>query len=283
MSQVPSRGILHVVATPIGNLADASPRSLEILRAADLIACEDTRVTSGLLARHAIERPLFALHEHNERRGTARLIEALLSGKSVALVSDAGTPAVSDPGAHLVAEAHRSGIRVSPVPGPNAAAAAYSVAGFGGAGFCFAGFLPASGSERRRALEAIDQPRAVVLYEAPHRIERTVLDLLSVLGPAREIVACRELTKKFEEVARLPLGEVSAWLAAGPHRGQGEFALVIAPGDGERRGAVVSPEEALDLLLEALPPSDAARIAARLTGAPKAELYRAALERRKRR
>lgn len=283
MSQTPSRGTLYIVATPIGNLADASPRSLEVLREADAIACEDTRVTAGLLARHAIERPLVALHGHNERRASAKLIEALLSGKSVALVSDAGTPALSDPGAHLVAQAHRSGIRVSPIPGPSAAAAAYSAAGFGEGGFLFAGFLPASGAERRRALEALEQPHVVVLYEAPHRIERTLEDLRSLLGPAREIVICRELTKKFEEIVRLPLGEAAGWLAGDAHRTQGEFALVIAPGEAKAERRAASPEEALELLLEALPPGDAARIAARLTGASKNALYRTALERRKRR
>ncbi len=272
-----SAGTLFVVATPIGNLADASPRSLEALRGADLVACEDTRVTGAFLARAGIERPLVALHEHNERRATTRLLAELQAGRNVALVSDAGTPAVSDPGAHFVAEAHRARIRVSPIPGPSAAAAAYSASGFAEGGFLFLGFLPASGAERGRALEALEQPWPVVLYEAPHRIGRTLADLLARFGPAREVFIGRELTKKFEETARLPLGEAKDWLSASPHREQGEFALVLAAGTAPRAGAVVDPEAALALLLEVLPPSEAARVAARLTGTPKNALYRKAL------
>ncbi|MGE5638885.1 MAG: 16S rRNA (cytidine(1402)-2'-O)-methyltransferase [Clostridia bacterium] len=272
-----SAGTLFVVATPIGNLADASPRSLEVLRGADLIACEDTRVTGAFLARAGIERPLVALHAHNERRAAVRLLAELAAGRTVALVSDAGTPAVSDPGAHLVSEAHRAGIRVSPVPGPSAAAAAYSASGFGEAGFLFAGFLPASGAERRRAVDALEQPWPVVLYEAPHRIGRTLSDLLERFGPAREIFIGRELTKKFEETARLPLGAAKDWLAASPHREQGEFALVLAAGAAAKSAPAVDPDAALALLVEVLSPSEAARIAAKLTGAPKNALYRKAI------
>jgi 16S rRNA (cytidine1402-2'-O)-methyltransferase len=276
-----STGTLFVVATPIGNLADASPRSLEALRGVDVVACEDTRVTGVLLARHGIERPLVALHGHNEQRAAAKVLETLRAGRSVALVSDAGTPALSDPGAHLVAQAHAAGIRVSPVPGPSAAAAAYSAAGFAEASFLFAGFLPAAGATRKRALAALDGPHPVVLYEAPHRIERTLADLLERFGPARELLIGRELTKKFEEVARLTLGEAAGWLAGAPHRQQGEFVLVLGPGAEKPKGMGADPETTLALLLEALPPSEAARIAARLTGVPKSELYRRALARRK--
>ena len=170
-------GVLFVVATPIGNLADASPRALETLRSADLVACEDTRTTRTLLARHGISTRTVALHEHNERRAAAGLIDALREGKSIALVSDAGTPALSDPGAWLVREAHRAGVRVSPIPGPSAAAAAISVSGFAAPSFLFAGFLPATRSARRKALEALDVPWPVVFYEAPHRIADTLADL----------------------------------------------------------------------------------------------------------
>src|SRR4051812_33464857 len=170
-------GTLFVVATPIGNLADSSPRSIEVLRSAALIACEDTRVTRTLLARNGIDRPTLALHGHNERRASEDVLEALSAGKNVALVSDAGTPAISDPGAHLVERAHRAGVTVSPVPGPSAAAAAYSAAGFGDGRFLFAGFLPADGAARRKALERLELPWPVVLYEAPHRIARTLEDL----------------------------------------------------------------------------------------------------------
>ncbi|HXM80512.1 MAG TPA: 16S rRNA (cytidine(1402)-2'-O)-methyltransferase, partial [Burkholderiales bacterium] len=172
-------GILYVVATPIGNLADASPRAVEALRAADLIACEDTRTTRTLLARHAISARTFALHEHNERAAAAKLLEALRAGKNVALVSDAGTPALSDPGAMLVEQAHRAGIRVTPVPGPSAAVAAFSASGFAAERFLFAGFLPARRAARRKALEGLDLPWPVILYEAPHRVLETMEDLVA--------------------------------------------------------------------------------------------------------
>lgn len=273
-------GTLYVVATPIGNLADASPRSIEVLRAVDLVACEDTRTSGTLFARFGVAAPALALHEHNERTASVGLIEALRRGKSVALVTDAGTPALSDPGAELVARAHREGIRVSPIPGPSAAAAAFSAAGFSGPQFLFAGFLPASGSARRKALDALDVAWPVVLFEAPHRIGATLAELAARFGPAREVMIGRELTKKFEEVARLPLGEAAAWLAASPHRAQGEFVLVLAP--GEARGAdLVQAERLLEGLLGKLSPSDAAKLAAKVTGAPKALLYRKALERGK--
>src|SRR5687768_6620367 len=216
-----SAGTLYVVATPIGNLSDSSPRSVEVLRGAGLVACEDTRTTRTLLARHGIEARTLALHEHNERTAAGRLIEALRQGHNVALVSDAGTPGLSDPGALLVEQAHRAGIRVSPLPGPSAAAAAFSASGFPADRFLFAGFLPAAPTARRRALEELELPFPVILYEAPHRIAETLADLLSRFGNEREIVIARELTKKFEEVARLRLAEAPAWLAAEPHRSQG--------------------------------------------------------------
>jgi 16S rRNA (cytidine1402-2'-O)-methyltransferase len=269
-------GILYVVATPIGNLADTSARALEILKAVHLIACEDTRTTRTLLARYAIETRATALHAHNERAAAPKLIALLREGKDIALVSDAGTPALSDPGATLVAEAHRAGIPVSPVPGASAAAAAFSAAGFPASGFFFAGFLPATGSARRKALAALDMPWPVVLYEAPHRIAQALSELLAQFGPGREIVIGRELTKKFEEVARLPLGQAAAWLHARREREQGEFVLVLAPGE-EKRADSVASERVLELLLETLAPSEAAKLAARITGLPRNELYRKAL------
>ncbi len=272
-------GTLYVVATPIGNLADMSARAVDTLKAVALVACEDTRTTRTLLTRHGIATRTMALHAHNERVAAGKLIALLRQGQDVALVSDAGTPALSDPGAALVGEAHRAGIRVSPVPGASAAAAAFSAAGFPASGFFFAGFLPASGAARRRALAALDLPWPVVLYEAPHRIGGTLAELAQQLSPGREVVICRELTKKFEEVARLPLGEAAAWLEA-PHRRQGEFVLVLAPGE-EKPGAGPDPEQVLSVLLEALAPSEAAKLAARITGAPKNLLYRKALDRAK--
>jgi 16S rRNA (cytidine1402-2'-O)-methyltransferase len=272
-------GILYVVATPIGNLADASPRALEALRAADLVACEDTRTSRTLLTRHGIAARTLALHQHNERAASAKLLAALHEGKNIALVSDAGTPAVSDPGAFLVEAAHRAGIRVIPLPGPSAALAALSAAGFAAGQFLFAGFLPAAGGARRKALEALDLPYPVVFYEAPHRVREALTDLLARFGATREIVIARELTKKFEEIARLPLGEAQAWLDAQPHREQGEFVLVLAPGAEKRPAADTDAARVLGLLLEALPASEAARLAARITGAPRNALYKMALER----
>jgi len=242
-----------------------------------MIACEDTRTTRTLLARHGIATRAVALHEHNERRAAAGLIAALREGKDVALVSDAGTPALSDPGAWLVAEAHRAGIRVSPIPGPSAAAAAVSVSGFPAERFFFCGFLPAAGAARRKALQSLDLPWPVVIYEAPHRIAETLQDLRARFGDAREILIARELTKKFEDVARLPLAEAPAWLAARAERGKGEFALVVQPGAVEQPAAL-EPEKVLAVLLQALPPSEAARLAAKITGAPKNRLYRKTLE-----
>jgi 16S rRNA (cytidine1402-2'-O)-methyltransferase len=271
--------ILHVVATPIGNLGDASARSLEALRAVDLVACEDTRVTRTLLGRFGVKAELVTLQKHNERTATAKLLGELRSGRSVALVSDAGTPALSDPGALLVEQAHGAGIRVTPVPGPSAAAAALSVSGFAAAQFFFAGFLPAGATARRKALGEIDGPWPIVLYEAPHRIRETLADLASAFGAAREVAISRELTKKFEEVVRLPLGEAGGWLDAAPHREQGEFVLVLGPGSARSTAPAPDPEAVLEMLMAKLSPSDAAKLTARITGASKNELYRKALER----
>lgn len=273
-------GTLFIVATPIGNLDDASARCVQALRAADVIACEDTRTSRTLLARHAVAARTVSLHEHNERAAAAGLLELLREGKDVALVSDAGTPGVSDPGALLVEQAHRAGIRVSPIPGPSAAAAAFSAAGFAADRFLFAGFLPAARGARRKALDTLDLPYPVILYEAPHRVLEAVEDLADRFGPQREVVIARELTKKFEEIARMPLGDAAAWLRAGDHRQQGEFVLVVAAGEMQPT-ALADAQRTLDALLEVLSPSDAARVAARITGLPKRELYRMALARDK--
>ena len=263
-------GTLYVVATPLGNLADASPRALDTLKRVDIVACEDTRTSRTLLAAHGIDARTTALHAHNERAAGEKLLRALRAGESVALVSDAGTPAISDPGALLVAAAHRDGIRVEPIPGPSAAVAAFSAAGFSG-GFLFAGFVPA------KELKSLDSALPVVLYEAPHRVLATVRALIEKFGPERELVICRELTKKFEEIARMKLGDAPGWLEAGAHRQQGEFVLVLGPGEAK----VADPGPVLDALLESLPASEAAKLAARITGAPRNALYREALQRAK--
>ena len=267
-------GTLYVVATPIGNLADASPRALEALRAADLVACEDTRTSRVLLAHYGIDARTVALHEHNERAAGEKLLGVLRGGGTVALVSDAGTPGVSDPGALLVEAAHREGIRVVPLPGPSAAIAAYSAAGFAADRFVFAGFLPAKPA---KALADLDLPWPVIFYEAPHRVLATVRALLERFGPARELVIARELSKKFEEIARLPLADAPAWLEAGPHRQSGEFVLVLGPGAGKAPDRAEA-ERVLGLLMEKLSPADAAKLAARITGMPRNALYKAALK-----
>lgn len=268
-------GTLYLVATPIGNLADLSPRAIETLRAAALIACEDTRTSRPLLSRHGIAAPTLSLHEHNERAAGEKVLRALQEGGDVALVSDAGTPAISDPGAALVAAAHRAGLRVVPIPGPSAAIAAYCASGFLADRFLFAGFLP---PRPEKALAALEAECPVILYEAPHRVARTVAALLERFGPAREIVIARELTKKFEEVARMPLAEAPAWLA-GPHRDQGEFVLVLgpAPAAPAEDARLAEGLRVLDILKGSVPPSEAAKLAARITGAPKNALYEAAL------
>lgn len=270
-------GTLYLVATPIGNLSDLSARARETLAGVDLIACEDTRTTRPLLAAHGISAKTVALHEHNERTARDKLVAALASGQNVALVSDAGTPAISDPGALVVEAAHAAGIRVVPVPGANAAVAAYSASGFLADRFLFAGFLPASAGARRKALTALDMACPIILYEAPHRVLDTVADLCTAFGAAREIVFARELTKKFEEIARMPLGEAGAWIAANSHRQQGEFVLVLGPAPAVETSDAADTDRMLAILLEELSVSEAARVAARLTGGSKNALYRRAL------
>jgi len=239
-----------------------------------IVACEDTRVSRTLLAHHGISARTVALHAHNEREACAKLLAALREGSTVALVSDAGTPAISDPGSLLVAAAHREGLRVLPVPGPNAAVAAYSAAGFDAGRFLFAGFLA---STAKKALDGLDLPYPVILYEAPHRVLATVQALLARFGPEREILIARELSKKFEEVARMTLADAPEWLAAGPHRQAGEFVLVLGPGK-EKSADQAEAERILGILLEKLPASEAAKLAARITGMSRNELYKAALK-----
>jgi 16S rRNA (cytidine1402-2'-O)-methyltransferase len=267
-------GTLYIVATPIGNLGDSSPRSIEALRAADIVACEDTRTSRTLLAHHAIDARTVALHAHNEREATEKLLRILREGGSVALVSDAGTPGISDPGAQLVAAAHREGVRVVPVPGPNAAVAAYSASGFTADRFLFVGFHSV---KKKDSFEGLDLPWPVIFYEAPHRVLATVRALLARFGPEREIVIARELSKKFEETARMRLADAPAWLAAGPHRQQGEFVLVLGPGE-EKHADLADGERALRILMERMPAGEAAKIAARITGLPRNALYRSALK-----
>jgi 16S rRNA (cytidine1402-2'-O)-methyltransferase len=268
---------LYVVATPIGNLADISLRALEVLRVADTVACEDTRHARHLLDHHDIKAPLLAVHQHNEQQAAAKLIEAIGQGKRVALISDAGTPGVSDPGARTVAAVRAAGHRVVPIPGASAAITALSASGLMDEKFHFVGFLPAKVGARRTALEKLATiEAALVFYEAPHRVVETVDDLLAGLGGEREIVIARELTKLFEQIVRLPLAEAPAWLAADSNHHRGEFVLIVA-GPAPREGLDAEAERVLKTLLAELPTKQAAKLAAEITGVGKNELYQRAL------
>jgi 16S rRNA (cytidine1402-2'-O)-methyltransferase len=268
---------LYVVATPIGNLGDISLRALETLRGVDLVACEDTRHARHLLDHHSIKVPTLALHQHNENEAAEKLVRLLGEGKAVALVSDAGTPGVSDPGARAVAAVRAAGFRVIPLPGPNAAIAALSAAGLSDPRFLFVGFLPAKVGARRtaiRELGAVDA--ALVFYEAPHRVVETVGELVELLQSQREIVIARELTKLFEQIERMPLADAPAWLAADANRQRGEFVLVVS-GPPPREDMDVETERVLATLLAELPVKQAAKLAAEITGQPKNVLYALAL------
>lgn len=258
-------------------MSDITLRALETLKSVEAIACEDTRHARRLLDHHGIRTPLIALHEHNEVQAAARLIALLREGKSIALISDAGTPAVSDPGARAVAAVRQAGLRVAPIPGPSAAIAALSASGFEGP-FYFIGFLPPKVGARRTALAALKAlPATLVFYEAPHRIEETVADLVTLLEPDREIVIARELTKLFEQIERMPLAAAPAWLARDENHRRGEFVLVVsAPPPSP--GLDAESERILKLLLSELPVKQAVKLAAEIMGLPKNALYARALE-----
>jgi 16S rRNA (cytidine1402-2'-O)-methyltransferase len=272
-------GTLYVVATPIGNLQDITLRALETLKTAEVVAAEDTRHTAQLLGHFGIQTKLTALHEHNERSAGEKLVQMLQAGKSVALVSDAGTPGISDPGVVLVGMAREAGIAVVPIPGANAAIAALSAAGMAVPHFLFYGFLPARSSQRCSALQALrDLPYVLVFYEAPHRVLESVADLAAVLGDTRSITFARELTKTFETIYTCPLGEAHAWLQHDVNQQRGEFVLLVeaapvaaeqAVGDGAQR--------TLETLLRELPLKQAVKLAAEITGAKKNALYQLAL------
>jgi 16S rRNA (cytidine1402-2'-O)-methyltransferase len=271
-------GTLYVVATPIGNLDDITPRAREVLAGVEVIAAEDTRHTRHLLAYCGIHTKLVSLHAHNEAGASAKLLAVLAAGQSVALVSDAGTPCISDPGAQLVAAAHAAGYRVVPLPGANAAVTALSASGFEGP-FLFVGFLPAKAGERGHALEALARlPFTLVFYEAPHRVVEAVADLAAVLGSVRRMVIARELTKKFETIHACELGKAQGWLEQNADRRRGEFVLVVAGAAVERDAALADAESVLLLLLEELPLKQAVKLAAGITKAPRNLLYARALE-----
>lgn len=274
------RGTLFVVATPIGNLADLSSRARDTLAQVDLIAAEDTRHTRRLLSHFGIETPQFALHEHNERDVIEPLVERLRGGASIALVSDAGTPLVSDPGYRFVLAAHRAGIPVSPVPGASASLAALSVAGLPTDRFCFEGFLPARPKARRDRLEGLRfEPRTMIFYESVHRIREALADCEQVFGEARPACLARELTKRHEQVAAATLGELRTKLDDGRIPDKGEFVLVVGGSDApEKTSEELSEDRLLAALASALPASKAAAVAAPVTGKPRNDLYRRLLD-----
>lgn len=272
-------GTLYVVATPIGNLGDITLRALDVLKQVDAIAAEDTRHTIGLLRHFGISKPLMAVHEHNEQQSADGLLKRLQAGESIALVTDAGTPAVSDPGAVVVHAVRSAGIKVVPVPGASAVIAALSAAGIVQPGFCFEGFLPASGSQRRKRLEVLkSMPVTLVLYEAPHRILECVQDLQSILGGERQLTIARELTKTFETIHTASLTDTVDWLQADSNQQRGEFVLLVHAVPAEKtQGLDDNTQRILKRLLLELPLKQAVALATDITGHKKNELYDAAL------
>lgn len=264
-------GTLYVVATPIGNLADLSPRAVAILRQVDAIACEDTRHSRPLLQHFAIEKPLIALHRHNERGEGERLLARLRAGENLALISDAGTPLISDPGATLVRRALAEKLKLVPVAGPSSVMAALSVAGHGADEFIFAGFIPSAPGAREKFLQGYRQERrTAVFFETPHRIGKTLELMGELFAPPRLLTICRELSKQFEQIELLPVGEAAGWLAADPQRGRGEFVLVLA-------GAAVAAEPwedwARELMALGLPAKAIGALLQRQLGANKKAVY----------
>ncbi|WP_457980054.1 16S rRNA (cytidine(1402)-2'-O)-methyltransferase [Ectopseudomonas composti] len=276
-------GSLYVVATPIGNLDDISARALRILREVALIAAEDTRHSARLLQHFGIDTPLAACHEHNERDQGGRFLARLQAGEDVALISDAGTPLISDPGYHLVRQARAAGFAVVPVPGACALIAALSAAGLPSDRFIFEGFLPAKAAGRRARLEQVrEEPRTLIFYEAPHRILECLQDMSDVFGGDRPALLARELTKTFETLQGLPLAELSDWVAADSNQQRGECVVLVAGWQAPEGEEAVSAEalRVLDLLMAEMPLKRAAALAAEITGVRKNLLYQVALERK---
>ncbi len=273
-----NKATLYVVATPIGNLADITLRALEVLKVADVVAAEDTRVTIRLLGRHGIASRLLAVHEHNERNASVRVIALLAEGKTVALVSDAGTPGIADPGAQVVAAVREAGYPVVPVPGANAAAAVLSASGFEADRFLFCGFLPARAADRRRMLADLStQTALLVFYETPHRVADCVADMCAAFGGARRLLIARELTKIHENLHHCRLEEAPAWLEADENHRRGEFVLVVEGAEEGLKAEALDVESVLKTLLEELPLKQAVAIAVRLTGGSRNTLYKRAL------
>lgn len=271
-------GVLYVVATPIGNLADISVRALKALSIADAIACEDTRNSGQLLARYGLSRPLFAAHQHNEHEVAQKIVERLQKGERIALISDAGTPAISDPGARIVDAVRAAGLTIVPLPGASAGIAALSASGLLSDQFHFVGFLPAKDKQRDAVLTTFANASAtLVFYEAPHRIVDTMDALLRAFGPQRRVVIARELSKLFEQIHRCKLAEAPEWLAADANRQRGEFVLLVE-GAPEAADDMEEARRLLQILLAECPVSQAAALAAKITGMKKNALYALALQ-----
>lgn len=275
-----SASTLYIVPTPIGNLGDITQRALSVLQSVDLIAAEDTRHTGLLLQHFAINARLFALHDHNEQQKAETLLAKLKEGQSIALVSDAGTPLINDPGYHLVRACREAGIRVVPLPGPCAAIAALSAAGLPSDRFCYEGFLPAKSKGRRDALKAIEQePRTLIFYESTHRLLDSLDDICAVLGESRYVVLARELTKTWESIHGAPIGELAAWVKEDENRRKGEMVLIVegfkAPADDALPADAL---RTLALLQTELPLKKAAALSAEIHGVKKNALYKYALE-----
>jgi 16S rRNA (cytidine1402-2'-O)-methyltransferase len=267
-------GCLWVVATPIGHRDDLSARAIETLRAVALIAAEDTRHSRPLLLHHGIATPLVALHDHNEREVVDALVARLQGGESVALISDAGTPLISDPGFRLVRAARAAGIRCAPVPGACAAIAALSVAGLPSDRFVFEGFLPPKAAARRSRLrELAGEPRTIIFYESSHRVAESLADMRDAFGADREAVLARELTKMFETVLGEPLAELAARVVSDPDQQRGEHVIVVAGRGEEADAKLAEGQRVFAILRDELPPAKAAKLAAAISGAPRKLLY----------
>jgi 16S rRNA (cytidine1402-2'-O)-methyltransferase len=270
---------LYVVATPIGNVTDITLRALHLLALADVVACEDTRKTGALLNRFGMNKQMLAAHQHNEREVADKLVARLQAGERVALVSDAGTPAVSDPGARIVDAVRAAGLRVVPLPGPSAAVAALSAAGLVNDRFYFVGFLPTKAKQREAELAELKRvPATLVFYEAPHRIDECVQALSDAFEPTRQVVFARELTKLFEEIHRCPLGEAMAWVKADANRERGEFVVLVEGATQATDAADAEAERILQILLSECSVKQAASLAAQITGLKKNALYDRALQ-----